>query len=239
MDRATRLPNGFAVLPYIKGVTKPLIRILNNNGIRATTRPVRTLQQEFASPKSRPPSDRQTNVFYKIPCSDCTWNYIGETGRSLQNRKKEHIRNTKVFKKGSNIASHAWLKGHTIDFENARVIDRGNSREEKRWNLGTLQLIARQTIILSSCQNNTQFCYNVICILLSHKYFFCLCIFIYSLVIFSPFCIFIFTSALYTSLFKIADLQSKARVFKLLIRERLFNSLILRFVLWFPGFVRL
>ena len=59
--------NGFAVLPYIKGVTEPLTRILNNNGIRATTRPVKTLQQEFASPKSRPPSDRQTNVVYKIP----------------------------------------------------------------------------------------------------------------------------------------------------------------------------
>ena len=41
---------------------RPLTRILNNNGIRATTRPVKTLQQEFASPKSRPPSDRQTNV---------------------------------------------------------------------------------------------------------------------------------------------------------------------------------
>ena len=37
--------NGFAVLPYIKGVTEPLTRILNNNSIRATTRPVKTLQQ--------------------------------------------------------------------------------------------------------------------------------------------------------------------------------------------------
>ena len=62
--------NGFAVLPYIKGVTEPLTIILNNNGIRATTRPVKTLQQEFASPKSRPSSDRQTNVVYKIPCSE-------------------------------------------------------------------------------------------------------------------------------------------------------------------------
>ena len=86
------------VLPYIKGVTEPLTRILNNNGIRATTRPVKTLQQEFAPPKSRPPSDRQTNVVYKIPCSDCTWNYIGETSKCLHTRKKEHIRNTKVFK---------------------------------------------------------------------------------------------------------------------------------------------
>ena len=33
----------------------------------------------------------------------------GETGRCLHTRKKEHIRNTKVFKSGSNVASHAWL----------------------------------------------------------------------------------------------------------------------------------
>ena len=117
---------GFAVLPYIKGVTEPLTRILNNNGIRATTRTVKTLQQEFASPKSRNPPDRQTNVVYKIPCADCTWNYIGEMGRCLYTRKKEHIRNTKVF-----IASHVWLEGHTIDFENARVIDRSDSRVRK------------------------------------------------------------------------------------------------------------
>ena len=45
--------------------------------------------------------------------------------------KKEHIRNTKVFKSGSDIDSHSWLEGHTIDFQNARVIDRGNSRVRK------------------------------------------------------------------------------------------------------------
>ena len=123
--------NGFVVLPYIKGVTEPLTRVLNNNGIQATNRPVKTLQQEFASPKSTTPSDRQTNVVWKIPCSDCTWNFIGETGICLHTRKKEHIRNTKVFKSGSNIASHVWLKGHTVDFENACVINRCHLRVRK------------------------------------------------------------------------------------------------------------
>ena len=57
---------GFAVLPYnIKGLTEPLIRLLRNNGIRTTSRPLKTLQQEFVSPKSRPPVDQQTNVVYK------------------------------------------------------------------------------------------------------------------------------------------------------------------------------
>ena len=44
------------------GVTEPLTRILNNNSIQATTRPVKTLQQAFTSPKSRPPSDQQTTA---------------------------------------------------------------------------------------------------------------------------------------------------------------------------------
>ena len=83
--------NGFAILPYIKGVTEPLTRILNNNGIQTTTRPVKTVQQEFASPKSRPPSDRQTNVVYEIPGSDWTWNYIGETGRCLLHTRKNRL----------------------------------------------------------------------------------------------------------------------------------------------------
>ena len=54
-----------------------------------------------------------------------------KTGNCLHTRKKEHIRNANVFKSGSNIASHAWLEGHTIDFENAGVIDRGNLRVRK------------------------------------------------------------------------------------------------------------
>ncbi|XP_078380796.1 uncharacterized protein LOC144663661 [Oculina patagonica] len=122
---------GLAVLPYIKGLTEPLSRLLRNNGIQTTSRPLKTLQQEFVSPKARPPAELQTNVVYKIPCADCPWSYIGETGRCLKTRKKEHIRNTKTFKKGSNIASHAWLNDHSIDFDSARVIDKGNFRVRK------------------------------------------------------------------------------------------------------------
>ena len=46
---------GFACLPYIKGLTEPLIRLLRNNGIRVVSRPFKTLQQEFPSPKFRLP----------------------------------------------------------------------------------------------------------------------------------------------------------------------------------------
>ena len=49
---------------------------------------LKMLINKFPSPKLRPPIDLQTNVVYKISCNDCSWNYIGETGRCFSTRKK-------------------------------------------------------------------------------------------------------------------------------------------------------
>ena len=92
--------NQYLSLPYINGLTEPApTRLLRKIGIQVVTKPYRTLQQEFASPKFRQPNHLQTNVVYNIPCKYCSRNYIGETGRCLQTRKKEHIRNAKNCQK--------------------------------------------------------------------------------------------------------------------------------------------
>jgi len=96
-----------------------------------TNKPIKTLQQEFPVPKFRPRADDQCNVVYKIPCGSCPSSYIGETKRSLSTRRKERIRNTKQCTKGSNVAKHAWTLDHTIDFNNAEIIDKGNDRIRK------------------------------------------------------------------------------------------------------------
>jgi len=57
----------FAVLPYIRGITEPLTRILKSHDICVTNKPIKTLQQEFFVPKFRPRADDQYNVD-KIPC---------------------------------------------------------------------------------------------------------------------------------------------------------------------------
>ena len=96
--------NGYAVLPYIKGVTEPLQRTLSKYDVKVFTKPMKTLQHEFPSVKHRPTMEEKTNVVYKIPCKECSWSYIGETGRSLKTRKSEHSRNVKLCKKGSNVS---------------------------------------------------------------------------------------------------------------------------------------
>ena len=62
----------------------------------------------------------------KIPCKDCPRNYIEETARCFQTRKKEHQRNLKNYSYGSNVTNHALQNNHCINFDNACVIDKGN-----------------------------------------------------------------------------------------------------------------
>ncbi len=91
--------SGYAVLPYINGLTEPLTRALRKYDIKVFNKPFRTLQQEFPSQKDRPEIEKQPNVVYKINCKDCAWSYISETGRSFETRKKEHIPNVKTIQK--------------------------------------------------------------------------------------------------------------------------------------------
>ena len=123
--------NNFVVLPYIKGTTEPVLRILKQHDISVSTKPLSTLQSHFQVPKFRPNPEQQCNVVYRIPCADCPWSYIGETKRSFETRKKEHIRNVKNFNSGSNVAKHAWTHNHAIDFKNAKVIDKANNHTRK------------------------------------------------------------------------------------------------------------
>ena len=123
--------SNYAVLPYINGISQPLTRLLQKHDVRVVSKPFKTLQQEFPSPKSRPPIELQPNVVYKISCADCTWSYVGETGRCFETRKKEHMRNVESYARGSNIAKQAWSSNHSIDFKNSQVIDKGSSRIRK------------------------------------------------------------------------------------------------------------
>ena len=109
--------NSFASLPYNKSVTEPLTRVLKKHEITVVNKPLRWLQQKFPIPISRPPLTLQPDIVYKIPCGNCSWSYIGETGRSFATRKKEHIRNIKT---SANSRTRKFLESwHTTITPNA------------------------------------------------------------------------------------------------------------------------
>ena len=81
----------YVTIPYIKNTSEAVRRILTPLGIKTAFKPVNTLRQLVVHPKDPPKEDR-AEVVYQIPCSDCPQSYIGQTGRTLGQRLKEHQR---------------------------------------------------------------------------------------------------------------------------------------------------
>ena len=77
-------------LPYLKGPSEGIRKILDPLNIWTFFRPIRTLGQILCHPKDLVPTHQQAGVVYRIPCSDCSKLYIGQTGKTLAQRVKEH-----------------------------------------------------------------------------------------------------------------------------------------------------
>ena len=66
MVEPTESRKSFASLPYIKGVTESLTRVLKKHDVTVVNKPF-TILQQFPAPKFRPSMESQTNIVYKFP----------------------------------------------------------------------------------------------------------------------------------------------------------------------------
>ena len=109
-------------IPYIKGTSETISRILQPYNIRVAHKHTTTLRHLLTNVKDRDePKDRQGAV-YKIKCSDCQASYIGETGRNLNTRLTEHKRATRNGDANNHIAVHHQLTNHNIDWDSAQCL---------------------------------------------------------------------------------------------------------------------
>ena len=53
---------GFAVIPYIQGVTEPIKRILNSHNVKVSQKPFQTLGHIFARPKDPVTKEQRTDA---------------------------------------------------------------------------------------------------------------------------------------------------------------------------------
>ena len=63
---------------------------------------------------------------YRIDCLDCDSCYIGETGRSLKTRLREHRYDVRTYKLSSGLAVHSNTEFHNFDFKNAKLLFKSN-----------------------------------------------------------------------------------------------------------------
>ena len=122
-DENREEPKVTVVLPYVRHVAESIRRILSPLGIRTCFKPHRTLKNYLVRPKDPVPSDLLKGVVYTIPCLDCSQRYVGQTGRTLQHRVREHKQAYAAANSiNSAVAEHSIQECHRINWEGAEVL---------------------------------------------------------------------------------------------------------------------
>jgi predicted GIY-YIG superfamily endonuclease/flagellar basal body rod protein FlgC len=119
-------PDALVVIPYVPDLSEKIIRLGARANIRVVCKSGDTLRTRLV--KFKPRQETNKEVIYSIPCQ-CGKEYIGETGRPLTTRVKEH---RAALKKGetatSKLVEHAWNTEHDFLWDKAKPIGR-----ETRW----------------------------------------------------------------------------------------------------------
>ena len=117
-------PAARVTLPYVQGVSEAIRRVLKDLDITTSFRPMTSLRKVLSHPKDPLPPSTRSGVIYQIPCRDCDKSYIGQTGRTLLQRIKEHQRAVKTMNTdNSALAEHVWSEYDHIGWEDATVLD--------------------------------------------------------------------------------------------------------------------
>ena len=118
-------------LPYIRGTSETIARMLKPFNIRIAHKPTRTLRHLLTNVKDKDdPEDRQGTV-YRIRCNDCNGTYIGETGRTLTTRLGEHQTATDKEDLTNNIAQHHRKTGHDINWDSATCLTHSTDKDQR------------------------------------------------------------------------------------------------------------
>ncbi len=115
------------VLPYQGQAYRALRGYLQRNGFAVrfstgTSLKAMLYYKDYSTPDPR-------GVIYKLDCNECEMAYVGETGRRLVQRVKEHKRACRPqSQEKSAIAKHCKEFGHTFDENNVQILDSARYR---------------------------------------------------------------------------------------------------------------
>uniref|UniRef100_A0A147BN03 Putative tick transposon n=1 Tax=Ixodes ricinus TaxID=34613 RepID=A0A147BN03_IXORI len=99
-------------VPYIKGTSEVLARVLRPYGIAVSHKPVSTIGGLLPLPKDRPLRERAQGLVYKIPCGDCPASYVGEAKNFPERLRHHRYDIAKKNVEGSVLGEHVKKTNH-------------------------------------------------------------------------------------------------------------------------------
>ena len=123
----TRRPRSVQI-PYVKGISEKLQATFKKYNIATIHKPYNKIRDFLVHPKDPTPDLEKCGIIYHINCTKCQDTYIGESGRQLAIRMKEH-----VTKSNSAIYEHCRKnKGHSINPDKVEILCREDHKELRK-----------------------------------------------------------------------------------------------------------
>ena len=114
----------FTSIPNVQGASESFSRILTEIGNGAAFKPYDTMSSLFRKSKDAINFGQKRGLVYQISCRDCNVVCVGETGRSVRTRKREHIDAAKTFNtKKSGLSQHVMYFDHRINWDNVKILN--------------------------------------------------------------------------------------------------------------------
>ena len=114
---------GRVTIPYIKGVSGEIRRILGSVSVTTHFRPPGSLRQSLVHPKDRVPKGKKSNVVYRAVCGVCGHDYVGETQQPLAKRGHQHT-HPAAGRPNSAVLDHMGDTGHRVNLESFEILER-------------------------------------------------------------------------------------------------------------------
>ena len=146
----------WARLPYVKGVSEAVSRVLRKSKIGAAFYAPDTLRKRLVHPKDKLPPNYSSNKVYKVECQEgCGKSYVGKTIRNVGERMKEHASSIRLKQpEKSSLASHCVENNHLPQTDHPTIIASARNDAE----LLTKEAIYLQTLPdLINAQEGHQF----------------------------------------------------------------------------------
>ena len=118
--QANKATIGQIVIPYTKSIAESIKQTCGKYGVKVHFKGNTTIKQDLIKPKDWDPKDSKRSLIYSYQCHhlDCDEEYIGQTSKTLGERRREHLK--QLFP----IHSHSQTTGHSIEDNNFKIIGR-------------------------------------------------------------------------------------------------------------------
>ena len=119
--------------PYIPQTSERVNRILKDHDIKLSNKASNTLFNKLSNVKQKRTKLEKTGAIYKINCNDCNNVYIGESGKQLRERVKQHeaaVRNNNI---SYQVVQHCNDNNHTMDFNNIEILNQNKNVRSRRF----------------------------------------------------------------------------------------------------------